>query len=126
MRVAPRGHKLLTADIRKKLLKNGEEDNNEKCVVKFFSPYGRGTWLISSAEVWDNGDLCLYGLADIGQGYVEFGTVLLSELEKLTIRMGGFYLPAIERDCGFKPSFTMQEYYNRSGDSGHQSLMGVA
>jgi len=97
--------KLITKSIREKLEANykhvqakyeaGDGDINETVVCKFFNPMGAGTWLITQIE--PDGDT-LWGLADIGFGCVEYGTISLSELK--SIRVMGL---GIERDLHFDP-----------------------
>jgi hypothetical protein len=72
-------------------------------VVKFFTPDGGATWLIS--EMYDDGDT-LFGLCDLGLGCAELGNVSLSELKSIR---GKFGLP-IERDKWFKADKTLNEY----------------
>lgn len=90
--------KLLTKAIEKKLEKTplGSTDGMGKAapvIVKFFYPYGSGTWLITEGERLDDGDWRLYGAAEIGYGF-EWGYVMLSELTSIR----KFGRPAIERD----------------------------
>lgn len=97
--------KLLTKAIREKLLENGkltevaqikgEDEPDHKPVVKFFNPYGAGTWLITEAERdEETDDLIMFGLCDLGVGFPELGNVSLNELSSLRFR-GGL---GIERD----------------------------
>ena len=84
---------LLTKSIRERLLKNGgDPDKDHAPVVKFFTPDGAATWLISEMNPEDP-DL-LFGLCDLGAGCPELGYVRLSELVKIR---GGLGLP-VERD----------------------------
>lgn len=50
----------------------------KKVLVKFFNPWGAGTWIICEAEK-EGDDWCLWGYCSLGYGY-EFGPVMLSEL----------------------------------------------
>lgn len=112
---------LLTKEIETKLRKNGEinlahrlDDGNTedfKPVVKFFTPAGAATWLIS--EISDEGedmdgnpDLILFGLCDLGFGSPEMGSVSLNELKSLKLQ---FDL-GIERDMHFTATKTLTEY----------------
>lgn len=72
--------KLITKDIEKKLKKNYTNNNDEDVVLKLFNPMGNQTWLITQME--PNGNI-MWGLADIGMGFCEYGTISLSELESL-------------------------------------------
>ena len=55
---------LLTPSQRARLLANGRmPDADHIPVVKFFNPFGRGTWL--ATELDEDGDI-LFGLADLG------------------------------------------------------------
>jgi hypothetical protein len=65
--------------------------------VKFFSPYSNWTWY---ATEFDGKDIFF--------GYVEgfeneLGTFSLSELDKVTTKMFGTELPAVERDLHWTP-----------------------
>lgn len=88
--------KLLTAAIKKSLPKLGATDGqgyDAKVRVKFFNPYGVGTWLITEGEEQENGDWLLYGYSELGYEW-EWGYVSLNELASLT----KFGQPQIERD----------------------------
>ena len=64
---------LLTPSQRARLLANGRmPDADHIPVVKFFNPFGRGTWL--ATELDEDGDI-LFGIADLGVhlGDVRFG-----------------------------------------------------
>jgi hypothetical protein len=81
--------KLLTADIHKKLLRNGrlrqrceqagETEPDFLPVVKLFTPDAGCTWLPTEIDP-DDLDIA-FGLCDLGFGYPELGPVSLSELE---------------------------------------------
>ena len=106
--------KLLTADIRKKLLRNGrlhqqcdEADKEEPDfapVVKLFTPDAGCTWLLTEIDP-DDPDIA-FGLCDLGMGYPELGSVSLSELEALRGRLN---LP-VERDLYFTATKTLSAY----------------
>lgn len=106
--------KLLTADIRKKLLRNGklrqqreQEDKPEPDfwpVVKLFSPDGGCTWLLTEIDPED--PEIAFGLCDLGFGCPELGSVSLSELESVRGQLG---LP-IERDLYFTATKTLSAY----------------
>lgn len=61
-------------------------------LVKYFNPCGAGTWLVTEAELQENGDWLLFGYCHIQ--CFEWGYVLLSELENLKLPFG----LTIERD----------------------------
>ena len=99
--------KLITKDIKAKLEANwrevaakyeaGDEDINETVVCKFFNPCGAATWLITQLDPED-GDI-MYGLADLGFGCVEYGSISLSEIKSVRLPFG----LKIERDLHFNP-----------------------
>jgi hypothetical protein len=106
--------KLLTADIRKKLLRNGrlrhqreQEDKPEPDfwpVVKLFTPDAGCTWLLTEIDPEDP-DIA-FGLCDLGLGHPELGSVSLSELEAVRGRLN---LP-VERDLYFTATKTLSAY----------------
>ena len=88
--------KLITEDIRAKLLANWCDENDEhKPVVKLFNPAGAATWLITEMDS-ENNDI-LFGLCDLGMGFPELGYVSLKELESVKVFAG----LGIERDIHF-------------------------
>jgi hypothetical protein len=89
--------KLMTKEIEKKLSKCpiGSKDGqgkNAEVIVKYFNPYGAGTWLITEGEKQENGDWLLFGMCHIHEW--EWGYVMLSDLEALRLPFG----MRIERD----------------------------
>ena len=106
--------KLLTADIRKKLLRNGQlrqqrqqEDKPEPDfwpVVKLFTPDAGYTWLLTEIDPEDP-DIA-YGLCDLGMGYPELGSVSLSELESVRGQLN----LSVERDLYFTATKTLSAY----------------
>jgi hypothetical protein len=106
--------KLLTADIRERLLENGRvrlqsqmDENSEPDVlpvVKLFTPDAGCTWLLSEIDPEDP-DIA-FGLCDLGMGCPELGSVSLSELESVRGKLG---LP-IERDLHFTATKTLSAY----------------
>ena len=89
--------KLMTKEIEKKLMEKPlysteGEGLNAECIVKYFNPYGLGTWLISEGSKTENGDWELFGLCCITDW--EFGSVYLSDLESIEFPWGS----GIERD----------------------------
>ena len=81
-------------------------------VVKFFNPVGAATWLLS--ELDSDGDT-LFGLADLGFGCPELGSVSLSEIASLTLP---FDL-SIERDLHFEARFPLTVYADAARMVGH-------
>ena len=88
--------KLLTKDIRARLLRNGrirqqlaekpvpaeagiEAEADFVPVVKLFTPDAGCTWLLSELDPEDP-DIA-FGLCDLGMGFPELGAVRISELE---------------------------------------------
>ncbi len=88
---------LLTHSQRARLLANGRmPDADHIPVVKFFNPFGQGTWLATKID--ENGDI-LFGLADLG--YPELGSWSLSEMAAIRLPFG----MGIERDLHFEGRF---------------------
>ena len=88
---------LLTPRQRARLLANGRmPDADHIPVVKFFNPFGQGTWL--ATELDEDGDI-LFGLADLG--YPELGSWSLSEMAAIQLPFG----MGIERDLHFEGRF---------------------
>lgn len=90
--------KLMTKEIEKKFEKYplGSQDGLMKeaeVIVKYFNPYGAGTWLITEGEKQENGDWLLFGYCHIVEW--EWGYVMLSELE--SVKVPPFGLP-LERE----------------------------
>ena len=80
--------KLLTSDIKARLLENGrlqEEVRGTNAeldffpVVKLFTPDAACTWLLSELDP-EEPDIA-FGLCDLGMGCPELGSVRISELE---------------------------------------------
>tara|TARA_R110001606_G_scaffold268851_2_gene417564 strand:- start:871 stop:1248 length:378 start_codon:yes stop_codon:yes gene_type:complete len=94
---------LLTQLQRQRLLTNAQNRGDHVPVVKFFNPVGAATWLLS--ELDGDGDT-LFGLADLGFGCAELGSVSLSEIASLTLPFG----LSIERDIHFEASFSLTVY----------------
>ncbi|MDO5643357.1 MAG: DUF2958 domain-containing protein [Paracoccus sp. (in: a-proteobacteria)] len=85
---------LVTVDHRARLLKNGQNsDQDHVPLVKLFNPFGIGTWLVTQME--PDGDI-LFGLADLG--FPELGCFSLSEIAGLRLPFG----MGIERDIFFR------------------------
>ena len=79
-----------------------QEENKDPTVwVKFFNPYGSGTWL---ATEFDGKDI-FFGAVDLGHGW-ELGYFSLSEMKSIQATIGGRKMPfqGIERDRYFRPA----------------------
>jgi hypothetical protein len=104
---------LITNAQRQKLLENGRAQRaalDQKIgaidfepVVKFFTPDGNATWLLTELDA--NGYLA-FGLCDLGLGEPELGYVSLHELAAARGPLG---LP-LERDVVFAPTRTIAAY----------------
>lgn len=95
---------LITDEIRRQLINNGAIPDDYVPVVKFFTPTGAATWLISEAMP-EEPDI-LFGLCDLGFGCPELGSVRLSELEAVPVRLG----IGIERDVFFVGRYPISVY----------------
>lgn len=110
--------KILTKEIRDKLLANGAASArtsggiDHKPVVKIFTPDANCTWLLSELDPLDN-DIA-FGLCDLGLGTPEMGSVRISEIESVC---GQFRLPP-ERDRHFKADKTLGEYAREASVAG--------
>ena len=90
--------KLFTRAIEEKLLANGRNrDQDHAPVVKIFNPMGSATWLLSEIdpECPDLG----FGLADLGMGCPELGSVSITDLKNFRNNQTG---PGLERDLHFR------------------------
>lgn len=106
--------KLLTNDIRDRLLQNGRiraeiaEAGKATAdfipVVKLFTPDAGCTWLLTELDPEDP-DIA-FGLCDLGMGHPELGCVSISELESVRGKLG---LP-VERDLHFAATKTISAY----------------
>lgn len=105
--------KLLTSDIKARLLDNGRkqeeafgaEDELEFFpVVKLFTPDAACTWLLTELDPEDP-DIA-FGLCDLGMQCPELGSVRISELEAVRGRVG---LP-VERDRYFTATHSLITY----------------
>ncbi len=89
--------KLFTKAQMEQLLKNGESsDEDHMPVVKLFTPDAGCTWLLTEIDP-DEQDIA-FGLCDLGMGFPELGSVLLSEIKAVRGQLG---LP-VERDRFFE------------------------
>jgi hypothetical protein len=100
--------KLLTADLKKALIKAGYD--NETPICKLFTPWGKATWLVTGIE-----NNIIIGYADLGMGCVEWGGI--ATVEEFESIRGPFGLK-IERDLYWTPK-DGEKYCER------ESLMGV-
>lgn len=82
---------LMTKELEAKLNEYpiGSQDGkgeDAEVLVKYFNPAGAGTWLITEGEKQENGDWLLFGYCHIFEW--EWGYVMLSELESVTLPFG--------------------------------------
>ena len=94
---------LLTPALRQRLMTNGANPGDHAPVVKFFNPLGAATWLISELDA--DGDT-LFGLADLGFGCPELGSVSLAELASVRLPLGLH----LERDLTFAARHPLSAY----------------
>ena len=107
--------KLLTEAQRTKLLANGTRRGvDHEPVVKLINPCGAGTWLLSELDP-EYPNECGFGLADLGFGTPESGSIGLLEL---TEYRGPFGL-GIERDIHFTAAFPLSIYADAARAAGH-------
>lgn len=106
--------KLLTKELRERLLKNGRLQSAVKGtdaeldffpVVKLFTPEGACTWLLTELDP-DDPDIA-FGLCDLGMGFPELGSVSIAELERVHGRRLGL---RVERDLYFSPGRPLSAY----------------
>ncbi len=113
--------KLLTKQLRDKLLANGREQAKVKGTkserdfwpaVKFFYPAGAATWLITELDPEDP-DIA-FGLADLGHGFPELGSLRISELQNFRGSAG----LGIERDLYFEAKGPLSRYADAAREAG--------
>ena len=90
--------KLITKEIEDMIAKHpihshDGEGENALVIVKFFYPWGAGTWLATEGEKQEDGDYLFFGYCEIGYEW-EAGYFSLNELKKIT----KFGRPAVERE----------------------------
>lgn len=80
---------LLTEELKAKLsiaderIRQSDDGQKTPVAVKVFQPDGGSTYLLTSLDVDEqSGEAVLWAVFDAGFGTVEYGTVLLSELEE--------------------------------------------
>ena len=110
--------KLITAEQRRKMLANGQksigdEKANPYPVVKLFTPDANCTWLLAELDPQEP-DIA-FGLCDLGLGFPELGSVLISEIESVRGRFG----LSVERDVHFKADKSLRAYADEARKSGH-------
>ena len=96
--------KLMTKEVEKKFEQYPLGSQDEKCknaeiIVKYFNPFGAGTWLITEGEKQEDGSWLLFGYCHIFEW--EWGYVALNELQDI-----GY----IERDLYLDEGITVAEY----------------
>lgn len=96
-----RKHKLFPKDLLKKIpALYSQEDNPDPTVqASYFCPYSSARWLVTEA---DPEQRTMFGFAEVLPGCGELGYISMDELEQTTVMRG--QLPAVERDCYFKPA----------------------
>ena len=102
---------LWNAEIEKKALfcplySKESQGKDAEVLVKYFNPYGAGTWLITEAERQEDGDWLLFGYCHILEW--EWGYVLLSEIENTMVDLWGCKFP-LERDLYVKEGATVRD-----------------
>lgn len=102
---------LLTKLQRRQLTDNGQDRGDHVPVVKLFNPVGAATWLLS--ELYADDDT-LFGLADLGFGCPELGSVSLAEIESVKLPLG----LSIERGIHFEARFPLTVYADAARNIG--------
>jgi len=96
--------KLVTKAIENAFKKVGRTHDvpasQQKCIVKFFTPWGCNTWWAVEGEKLDDGDWLFFGLVTLDGGFAEWGSFRLSDLTGIR---GPFNLK-IERDMYYSVS----------------------
>ena len=106
--------KLLTKDIRRRLIRNGETraGTDTAPIVKLFTPDAGATWLLTEIDPRDQSRA--FGLCDLGLGFPELGYVNLADIANIRGKLG---LP-VERDRHFTPDKTLAEYAEEARTAG--------
>lgn len=93
--------KLITKEVEKALLAtplySTDGKNIAPVLVKFFWPYGAGSWYVLEAKKQEDGDWLFFGLVDLQEK--ELGYFTFSELQSIKFR--GNPRLGIERDMYF-------------------------
>lgn len=83
---------LITSEVEQKLseypLRSQDgKGGDAEVVVKYFNPYGSGTWYVLEAEKQENGDYLCFGYVEspITPEFDEYGYFSIKELESLEI-----------------------------------------
>lgn len=86
---------------------------NAQILVKYFNPYGAGTWLITEAEKQNNGDWLFFGYATNGYEW-EWEYITLSQIIQTKVKVFGYRFP-LERDLYIPDGMTVGECLKRYG-----------
>jgi hypothetical protein len=91
--------KLITKEVAARLSKrplySTDKQDVSEVLVKFFNPFGSGSWYVLEAQKEADGDWTFFGLVDLLE--TELGYFTLSQLTSVT----KFGRPSIERDMYF-------------------------
>jgi hypothetical protein len=110
-----RKQKLMTKELEELLKKNplySHEGNGKdaEILIKYFNPYGVGTWLVTEGNKLEDGDWEFFGWVNLGYEW-ECGYFTLSQLEEIRIDCYGYKFP-IEREYRTHEK-TVGEYIER-------------
>lgn len=110
--LTPEIHAALRANDRARLdaQQRGEREPDPVPVVRFFNPVGQATWLVT--EIDEDG--IMFGLADLGFGTPELGSIALAELESIRLPFG----LGVERDILFEGRFPLSVYADAARRAG--------
>jgi hypothetical protein len=89
-----------------------EEDASRRPVVRWFTPFGAATWLISEIDPEDH-DIA-FGLVDLGMGCPELGSIYIPELKSLKGPMG----MSVERDLHWQADLSLTDYASQARHAG--------
>lgn len=108
--------KLLTREIEKKfekypLYSQDGKGKDAKVLVKFFNPYGAGTWIITEASR-EGDDWLMFGWTDMGYGW-EAGYISYNELASIKIRLGRYEF-GLERDIHIRSDAKVGDFVKDS------------
>lgn len=101
--------KLMTKELKKKFKKfplysQSGKGKDAEVVVKYFTPWGKATWLITEGEELPDGDWEFYGYGIIHEW--EWGYVRLSQLKSIRHPLFGL---GVERDLYLEEGTTVKE-----------------